>query len=52
MKIPISIPKTAALKTRAVTKVEVDALAASDISEDLKDSEPVSSITRKIVKRT
>ena len=29
MKIPSSIPKTAALKTRAVTKVEVVALAAS-----------------------
>ena len=35
MKIPSSMPKTAALKTSAVTKVDVDALAALDKSEDL-----------------
>ena len=34
--MPSSIPKTAALKTRAVTKVEVVALAASEMSEDLR----------------
>ena len=34
MKAAISAPKTAALKTRAVTKVLVDALAALLISDE------------------
>ena len=37
VKIPSSIPKTAALKTRAVTKVAVDALVAPERS-DLRES--------------
>ena len=36
MKIPSSMPKTAALKKSAVTNVDVDALAALDKSEDLR----------------